>query len=75
MSYTVSDLMLAGSLMFGMIILVELGRRIGIRQIARDPSGARTGLGVIDSAVFGLLGLIIAFIFPERCHGSMRGVS
>ncbi|HEY7318779.1 MAG TPA: DUF4239 domain-containing protein [Candidatus Binatia bacterium] len=63
MSYTVSDLLLAGSLMFGMIILLEVGRRIGIRQIARDPDGSRTGLAVIDSAVFGLLGLIIAFTF------------
>jgi len=41
----------------------EAGRRIGMRRIARDPEGAKAGSGVIDGAVFGLLGLLIAFTF------------
>jgi len=47
----------------GMTLLLEAGRRIGARRLARDPEGARTGLGPVEGAVFGLLGLLIAFTF------------
>jgi len=63
MKYTLYTSLLAGGLFVGMLILLEVGRRIGIRQTARDPDGAHTGLGAIDGAVFGLLGLILAFSF------------
>ena len=45
----------------GMLVLLETGRRLGRRRLAADPEGA--GLGVIDGAVFALLGLLIAFTF------------
>jgi hypothetical protein len=47
----------------GMIILLEVGRRIGIRHMAKDPDGARAGIGVVEGAIFGLMGLLIAFTF------------
>jgi hypothetical protein len=63
MTYTLYTSLLAGSLFVRMLILLEVGRRIGIGQMARDPDGMHTGLGAIDGAVFGLLGLILAFTF------------
>jgi hypothetical protein len=50
-------------LFFGMLILLALGHRIGARRLAADPDGARTRLGAVEGALFGLLGLIIAFTF------------
>lgn len=61
MIYTVYGLLLAGGLFVGMIILLEVGRRVGIRHMTRDPAGERTGLAPIESGVFALLGLILAF--------------
>ena len=53
----------AGSLFLGMFVLLETGRRIGNRRLAKDPEGARQGVGAVEGAVFGLLGLLIAFTF------------
>jgi hypothetical protein len=53
----------AGGLFLGMLVLLEMGRRIGTRRLARDPDGAQKGLGVVEGAVFSLLGLLIAFTF------------
>ena len=44
-----------------MLILLEVGRRIGIRRLAKDPDGARAGFGAIEGAVLALLGLLLAF--------------
>ncbi len=46
-----------------MLLLLEVGRRVGVRRQARDPEGASAGLAAVDGAVFGLLGLLIAFTF------------
>jgi hypothetical protein len=50
-------------LFVGMLSLIELGRRLGQRRMARNLEGARAGLGAVEGAVFGLLGLLIAFTF------------
>jgi hypothetical protein len=47
----------------GMMLLHDLGRHLGVRRRATDPEGARLGLGPVESATFGLLGLLIAFTF------------
>jgi hypothetical protein len=54
---------LALGLMLGMLVLLEIGRRIGNRRLANDPEGARAGTGTVEGAVFALLGLLIAFTF------------
>jgi hypothetical protein len=54
---------LAVGLFLGMLLLLEVGRRIGQRRIEHDPGGARAGAGTVEGAVFGLLGLMIAFTF------------
>lgn len=63
MSYTAHISLLSVGLFFGMLLFLELGRLIGVRQIAKDPEGSRTGLGAVEGAVFALLGLLIAFTF------------
>jgi hypothetical protein len=50
-------------LFLGMLVLLEVGRRIGMRQLAADPQGAEAGVGTVQGAVFALLGLLIAFTF------------
>ena len=52
---------LAAGLFLGLLALLEIGLRIGQRQRARDPIGG--GAGAVEGAVFGLLGLMIAFTF------------
>ena len=61
MSDTLYGLLFAGSLFFGMLILIEVGRHIGVRRRAEDPEGARAGFRTIEGAVFSLLGLLLAF--------------
>lgn len=50
-------------LFLGMLVCSEIGRRIARVRLARDPDGAKSGAGAVDTAVFGLLGLMIAFTF------------
>jgi hypothetical protein len=53
----------AGGLFVAMLVLLEIGRRFGVRRMAADSEGARSGAGVVDGAVFALLGLLLAFTF------------
>jgi hypothetical protein len=53
----------AVALFLGMLLLLEIGRLLGARKLARDPEGARTGVSSVEGALFGLLGLLIAFTF------------
>ena len=47
----------------GVILMTELGRRLGARQRARMTEGAAPGIGAVEGATFALLGLLIAFTF------------
>ena len=47
----------------GIVVLLEVGRRIGARRLAEEGETAAKGFGAIESAVFALLGLILAFSF------------
>ncbi len=55
--------LLAGGLLVVILAFLEVGRRIGLCRQQVDPEGAGAGLGAIDGAVFGLMGLLIAFTF------------
>jgi CDP-diglyceride synthetase len=46
-----------------MLALMEIGRRIGVQRLRQDVAGVKAGLGVIEGAVFGLMGLVVAFTF------------
>ena len=45
------------------IVLLDVGRRIGARRLAEEGEAAAKGFGAIETAVFALLGLILAFSF------------
>lgn len=60
--------LLAGGLLLAIIALLEVGRRIGIYRRRIDPEGAGSGLGAIDGAVFGLMGLLLAFTFSGAAN-------
>lgn len=47
----------------GMILMVEIGRRAGLRWRARLMAGGAAGVGAVEAAVFALLGLLLAFTF------------
>src|SRR5947209_15719048 len=45
------------------LLALEIGSRIGKLRYERDPGGAAAGTGTIDGAIFGLMGLLLAFTF------------
>lgn len=53
----------AAGLFLGMLVMLEIGRRLGDRVERIDPEGAHTGTGPVEGAVFALLGLLVAFSF------------
>jgi hypothetical protein len=59
----ISPLLFAVSLFCGMMILLETGRRLGIRRRPKESDGERGNLGTIEGAVFALFGLVMAFGF------------
>lgn len=63
MNFTFSALISAAGLFLGMLLCFEVGRRIGVARLARDPDGLAKGSGPVEAAVFGLLGLLLAFTF------------
>lgn len=63
MRFTLAVSISAIGLFFGMLALFEVGRRIGKRGLARDSDGVAKGTGPAEAAVFGLLGLLLAFTF------------
>jgi hypothetical protein len=58
-----SILALILGLFVAIVLSLEGGRRIGRRRRAKLSAEAATGVGAIDGAVFGLMGLLIAFTF------------
>ena len=53
MTYTLYTSLLAGSLFVGMLILLEVGRRIGIEQTARDPDGTLNSVTLASTSIPG----------------------
>ncbi len=56
-------LFFVAGLFAGTLLFFEMGRWIGFRQLAKRPEGGETGLGALEGAIFGLMGLLIAFTF------------
>jgi hypothetical protein len=54
---------LAASLFIGMLLALELGRQLGLHQLAQHGAASRAGVGAVDGAVYGLLALLIGFCF------------
>ncbi len=51
----------AVGLLLGIMIALEIGRRLGVKHAKTE--GATEGTGPLEAAIFGLLGLLIAFTF------------
>ena len=62
MSFSLIAMLATSGLFFGILLSWEIGRRIGLRQKAQDPKWA-AGVGIVEGAVFGLMGLLLAFTF------------
>lgn len=60
---TTDFLLLSGAMLVGMLLSLGLGRRLGRRRMLRDPEGAGQGIGTVESAIFALFGLLLAFTF------------
>lgn len=63
MSFALGNLLLAGALFGGMLLVHEWGRRIGERHHRLEPTTDIGSSGLGDNAVLGLLGLLLAFTF------------
>jgi hypothetical protein len=62
MSHDAAVLLFLLLLFVGMVLLLELGRRVGRRPLTAGADGG-PGLGPLEGAIFGLLGLLVAFTF------------
>jgi hypothetical protein len=63
MDHALKTVLSATGLFLGMLLCMELGRRIGLASLKKDPDGAHKGVGAVEGAVFAILGLLIAFTF------------
>ncbi len=61
MFYALSVSLVALGLFLGMLLALEVGRHLGTQRRAKEPDGIASG--AVDGAVFGLLGLLVAFSF------------
>ena len=61
MDMSISAPVFAGALFLGLLLCLEIGRRAGQRRLKREGSG--TSFGPVESAIFALFGLLIAFTF------------
>jgi hypothetical protein len=59
----ISPLLFAVLFFVGMLILLETGRRLGVRRRPSESEGERGSLGTIEGAAFALFGLLVAFTF------------
>lgn len=61
----------------GMLICLEIGRRLGKRSLAKDPQGSVSGASVLQGAVFSLFGLLVGFTFsaaPNRLDDARHDI-
>lgn len=63
MKPAIPPLLFAVLLFAGMLALLDVGRRLGIRRQARESESERSNLGTIEAAIFALFGLVVAFTF------------
>ena len=61
MNDSISAPIFAGGLFLGMLMLLEIGRRLGRRRLQTESAGG--GFGAAEGAIFALFGLLMAFTF------------
>jgi hypothetical protein len=50
-------------LFLGMLICMNVGYHFGRKRQEKEPADTKPGVGTLDAAIFGLLGLVLAFTF------------
>ena len=63
MNYAIYGVLLAVGLFAGMLLMLEVGRRMGIRRIAKGTEADLASGGALNASVCALLGLLLAFTF------------
>ena len=63
MSDSAVTFLLLPGFFFSILLFIEIGRRLGTRYAAEETERARTVLGTIETAIYALLGLLVAFTF------------
>jgi hypothetical protein len=63
LNYNFVALFLVLGLFLGMLTMLTLGQRLGRWSLAQQPDAARARLTGVEAAIFGLMGLMIAFTF------------
>ncbi len=63
MNFTLTIFFVAFGIFAGMLVFLDLGRRAGIRHLTKHPDDIQSGVGVVEGAIFALMGLLIAFTF------------
>jgi hypothetical protein len=61
--HTIAAMPFAVAMFVGMLIFLELGRLLGIRNLAKNPQGDPPGIGKMEGSIFGLYSLLLAFTF------------
>ena len=55
----------------GSLIALRLGQHLGWRHRKRSGTEGMGGLATIEGAIFGLMGLLLAFTISAHCSGSI----
>src|SRR5262245_26850286 len=63
MRFVIQSGLTALCLFLASLALLAVGRRVGERRLEADPAGGSAGHAAVEAAVFGLLGLLLAFTF------------
>jgi hypothetical protein len=63
MNYNLVAFLLVLGLFLGMLGMLALGQRLGRRSLAQEADVVRSRLTGVETAIFGLMGLMIAFTF------------
>jgi hypothetical protein len=63
MSDSAVTFLLLPGVFLGVLVFVEIGRRLGIRRVAEETERERVVLSTIETAIYALLGLMLAFTF------------
>ena len=66
---SIDSLSFALALFVGMVICLEIGRRLGARALAKDPKAGKSAGAAVEGSIFGLYALLLAFTFsgaPSR---------
>jgi hypothetical protein len=63
MSKEMTGIFITVLLFGGMLLGMEVGRRMGLRRSRKEPEESKAGGGAVEGTVFALLGLLLAFTF------------